>query len=48
MTSSATSAAANAAPPSPHFVLINLVCLLAREAARADFATGCTPVAREQ
>lgn len=41
-------AAANAATPSPHLILANLVRLLAREAARADFATGCTPAAREQ
>lgn len=41
-------AASNAATPSPHFILADLVRLLAREAARADFATGCTPATREQ
>jgi len=41
-------AAANAATPSPHFILADLVRLLAREAARADFATGCTAATREQ
>ena len=48
MTSSATSTAAQAATPSPYIILIDLVRLLAREAARADFATGCTPVTGEQ
>ena len=41
-------AAANAAKPSSHSILAELVHLLAREAARADFATGCTPATREQ
>lgn len=41
-------AAANAATPSPHRILADLVRLLAREAARADFATGCTPVVQER
>lgn len=40
-------AAANAATPSPCLILADLVRLLAREAARANFAAGCTPVARE-
>ena len=40
--------AANAATPSPHLILTDLVRLLAREAARADIATSCTPVMREQ
>ena len=40
-------AAANAATPSSHLILVDLVRLLAREAARADFAAGCTTVARE-
>jgi hypothetical protein len=40
--------ASNAATPSPHLILADLVRLLAPEAARADFATGCTPVVREQ
>ena len=40
--------AANAATPSPHLILTDLVRLLAREAARADFATGCTPATRVQ
>ena len=48
MTSSATSTAAHAATPFPHIVLADLVRLLARDAARADFATGCTPATREQ
>lgn len=48
MTSPANSTAAHAAIPSPHIILTDLVRLLAREAARADFATGCTPAKREQ
>ena len=48
MTSTATSTVAHAVIPSPHLILTDLVRLLAREAARADFATGCTPVTREQ
>ncbi|MFQ3252300.1 MAG: hypothetical protein ACI9U6_000577 [Loktanella salsilacus] len=47
MTSSTASTISHATTPSPHFILLDLVRLLAREAARADFATGCTPVARE-
>ena len=48
MTSTATSTVAYAVTPSSHIILLDLVRLLAREAARADFATGCTPVTREQ
>ena len=48
MTSSATSTISHATTPSPHLILLDLVRLLAREAARADFAAGCTPAAREQ
>jgi prophage antirepressor-like protein len=47
MTSSPISTSTNASP-SPHFVLADLVRLLAREAARADFATGCPSQTREQ
>ncbi|SHF93943.1 hypothetical protein SAMN05444339_1244 [Loktanella atrilutea] len=48
MTSPATLTATQAATPSPCIILTDLVRLLAREAARVDFATGCTPATREQ